>query len=115
MPRRAGALICYLLTKNGELLGETTADRLTFVSELAALVGSRQEPQEVGDVLEAAFALESSQARAWQMAVRKGAPRAPCAAARRLDGISHETTAGASALGCETRESFGRHDETGSC
>jgi len=72
VPRRAGALLCNLLGKNGELLGEATAERLKFVSELAALIGSRQEPREVGDVLEATFALEGSQARAWQMAVRRG-------------------------------------------
>ena len=72
VPRRAGALLSKLLGKNAELLGETTADRLKFVSELAALVGGRQEPREVGDVLEAAFALVGLRATAWQMAVRRG-------------------------------------------
>ena len=72
IPQRAGALLRDLFGKNAELLGETTADRLKFVSELAALVGSRQEPREVGDILEAAFALEGPQAGAWQMAIRRG-------------------------------------------
>ena len=72
VPTRAGALLSRLFDKNAELLGDTTPDRLKFVSELAALVGSRQEPREAGDVLEAAFALEGSRATAWQMAVRRG-------------------------------------------
>ncbi len=72
VPTRAGALLSKLLGTNAELLGETTPDRLKFVSELAALVGSRQESREAGDVLEAAFALEGSRATAWQMAVRRG-------------------------------------------
>ncbi len=72
VPRRAGALLGNLLMKNADLVGEATPDRLKFVSELAALVGSRQEPREVGDVLEAAFAVEGSRATAWQMAVRRG-------------------------------------------
>jgi putative heme-binding domain-containing protein len=72
VPRRAGELLSMLLGENAELLGEITPDRLKFVSELAALVGGRQDPREAGDVLEAAFAVAGPRAAAWQMGVRRG-------------------------------------------
>ena len=78
VPRRAGARVAAYSIVMGELLGDATPERLNFVSELAALdsPAARQEPREVGEVLQAAFALEGSQGRAWQMAVRRGWPRA---------------------------------------
>ena len=114
VPTRAGALLSRLFGKNAELLGETTADRLKFVSELAALVGSRQEPREVGDVLEAAFALEGSQATAWQMAVRRGL----------AEGVARRNVAWSDFLAklpperqpfvAKLEASVGRNDKTGS-
>jgi putative heme-binding domain-containing protein len=70
VPRRAGALLTILL--RGELTRELAPARLTLLQELSALVGARQEPAEVADVLEALLGLTGPESARWQMAGLNG-------------------------------------------
>jgi len=72
VPQRAGVLLALLLRPETGLTKQLTADRLTLVQELAALVGGRQDAQEIADVLEALVTLAGTDPGSWQMAGRKG-------------------------------------------
>jgi putative heme-binding domain-containing protein len=72
VPKRAGALLRELLRSEAGLTRHISLDRLQLVQELAALVGSRQDPDEVAAVLESLLGLSMPDAGAWQMAGRRG-------------------------------------------
>jgi putative heme-binding domain-containing protein len=67
VPRRAGALLALLLGK-----GEPAPARLALLQELAALVGARRDPAEVGALLQKLFAAADRGAVPWQLAVLNG-------------------------------------------
>jgi putative membrane-bound dehydrogenase-like protein len=72
VPRRAGALLAILLQRDVGLTRQTTEERLQLVQELAALVGGRRDPGEVGDFLELLLGLSGAEASRWRLAGRKG-------------------------------------------
>jgi len=71
VPKRAGQLLTRLAAEPA-WFAEPTSDRLTFFRELAGLVGSRQDVDEVRHVLNAMFAWSGEHSATWQLAVRRG-------------------------------------------
>jgi len=68
--KRSGKLIGALL-KSG-LTGELSAGRLALLGELSAIVGARQDPDEVAGLLQSLAALDSKDAPRWQMTGLEG-------------------------------------------
>jgi putative membrane-bound dehydrogenase-like protein len=67
VPRRAGALIVALCKTEHGFTDRADPARLTLLEELAALAGSRRDPEEVGRLLAALAALPGKDAARWQM------------------------------------------------
>src|SRR5262249_1725317 len=67
VPRRAGKLLIALLGADPGLTTQVTAGRLALFQELATLVGSRREPEEVVAVLDALGGLRAKEHDRWQM------------------------------------------------
>ncbi len=72
VPKRAGALIGVLCRAKPGLVEKETPGRLALLQELAALVGGRRDPEEVGDVLATVAALPGEGAIHWRMAGLNG-------------------------------------------
>lgn len=72
VPKRAGALILTLLQTEHGLTEKATPSRFTLLNELTVLVGSRSDPGEVADVLEALGKLPAKDAVSWQIAGLNG-------------------------------------------
>jgi putative membrane-bound dehydrogenase-like protein len=75
VPERAGALLTTLLFPSTRFSQEIKPERLALVKELAALVGSRQKPDEVMRVLESLFAISGDGATRWQSGGVEGLAR----------------------------------------
>jgi len=72
VPKRAGALIVSLLSREQGLTKRMTAGRLSLLRELATLVGGRRDPAEVAKVLLVLRALPEKEGERWQMAALEG-------------------------------------------
>jgi putative membrane-bound dehydrogenase-like protein len=72
LAKRAGALILTLLQMEHGLTEQATASHFTLLNELTVLVGSRSDPAEVADVLEALGKLPAKDAVSWQIAGLNG-------------------------------------------
>lgn len=72
VPRRIGALLAVLLKPETALTNNVTSGKLALVQELAALVGARQEPNEVADLLAALRTLPHKENMRWQMTALNG-------------------------------------------
>ncbi|MGH7224193.1 MAG: HEAT repeat domain-containing protein, partial [Gemmataceae bacterium] len=72
VPQRAGALVKAVLIQARKLPTQVTLGRLTLVQELTALVGARQEPNEVADLLGVLQALPGNDGVRWRMAALNG-------------------------------------------
>jgi putative membrane-bound dehydrogenase-like protein len=68
VPQRAGALLTTLLHPPYRLAEQIKPERLALVNELVALIGSRQDSEEVMQTLEALFAVTGDGATRWQAA-----------------------------------------------
>jgi putative membrane-bound dehydrogenase-like protein len=88
VPRRAGALLAVLLKPDTGLATESTSGRLALVQELAALVGARQEANEVAALLATLQALPGDAAR-WQMAGLNGLADGMGRRGRQLSAFLH--------------------------
>ena len=71
VPKRAGLLMRAISPSRMWFASRTRTD-FCLIEELAALVGGRQEPGEVADLLETLLGLDGEQAGGWLMAGRKG-------------------------------------------
>jgi putative membrane-bound dehydrogenase-like protein len=67
VPKRAGKFLIALLDAEPGLTAQVTSGRLALFRELATLVGSRREPEEVVAVLDALGALRAKERDRWQM------------------------------------------------
>lgn len=68
VPERAGALAVTLITRPFQLADRPDPGRLAMLRELAAVVGSRRNPQQVARVLEALLSIDANPASRWQIA-----------------------------------------------
>ncbi|HKI32719.1 MAG TPA: PVC-type heme-binding CxxCH protein [Gemmataceae bacterium] len=64
--KRSGKLVAVL--QKGGLTSEASAGRLTLIAELSAVVGARQDGDEVADLLHTLDCINTRDARRWQMA-----------------------------------------------
>ena len=72
VPERAGALVDTLLSPSVDLANEANPGRLALLRELSALVGSRRDPGEIGQVLRSLWGLDAPDARRWRLATLDG-------------------------------------------
>jgi len=104
VPRRAGALLAELLKPDMGLTANATPGRLALVQELAALVGARQEPNEVAALLAALRTLAGKDGVRWQMAGLNGLADGMGRRGRQLSAFLH-------ALPAEQRQAAGAAEE----
>ncbi|HEV3115626.1 MAG TPA: PVC-type heme-binding CxxCH protein, partial [Gemmataceae bacterium] len=72
VPRRAGALLATLCRAQSGLLDGITPGRLALLQELAALIGGRQDPAEVGNFLSLLAGIQNGNRVRWQMTALNG-------------------------------------------
>jgi putative heme-binding domain-containing protein len=89
VPRRAGALLAALLKLETGLTDKATLERLALVQELAALIGARQEPNEVVAFLISLRTLSSKDEVRWQMAGLNGLAAGMGRRGRQLSAFLH--------------------------
>ncbi len=104
VPRRAGALLAYLLKPETGLKDKATPERLALVQELAALTGARQEPSEITSLLATLRTLSGKEGLRWQEAGLNGL-------ARGLDRRGQRLSAFLQALPAEHRQAANAAEE----
>jgi putative membrane-bound dehydrogenase-like protein len=69
---RSGKLVERLLQDHSTFRVLLTQSKLQFLSDLAAIVAARRDPDELALLLDAAFAVDGNSARRIQLAIRRG-------------------------------------------
>jgi putative membrane-bound dehydrogenase-like protein len=89
VPRHADVLLAALLKPEVGLTVQVTPERLALVQELAALIGARQEPREMANLLGVLRALSGKEAVRWRLAGLNGLADGMGRRGRQLSAFLH--------------------------